>query len=128
MSHSHRANQYTSTTMRSFAEPMASAPDFDREKISGSPSGCDTDSVLNMVHRYSEFLRELGDRFAGQEPVNDVLHAIPARHEYRRAGRPGRINDNLGVAISGNSEELDVAVLEYRKPCRYSSITSANTR
>ena len=64
-----------------------------------------------MVHRYSELVREFGDRLAGQESMNDVLHAVPTGDEYRRAGRPGRINDNLGIAISGNSEDFDVAVL-----------------
>ena len=77
----------------------------------GSTSGCDADGVLYVIPRNAELHGEFLQGLACPESVKDIFHPASSPYEDGRTGRSGRVYHDLGMAIRGHSEELDIAVL-----------------
>jgi hypothetical protein len=66
---------------------------------SGGGSRRDTDHVFDLLRRNVEVERDIGDRVAGDEPIDEVLDARAAVNHERTTERDLWIDNHLGALV-----------------------------
>ena len=79
-------------------------------KRAGSPTGCDTQDVLELGARNAELVGECFEVVASPEASEDVADTRPAAAEDRLPKGPSRVDDHLGALIGGQPQESGIAI------------------
>src|SRR5579859_4458244 len=79
-------------------------------KRSGSPTGCDTQDVLEFGTRNAELVGECVEVVAGPEATEDVADPCTAAAEDRLPEGPRRVDDHLGALVGGQPQESGIAI------------------
>src|SRR5437660_11371493 len=93
------------------SEGTRTRPRLRSRKRSGSPSGCDTQDVLELGDGDTELLGHRSEVVPRPETLQDVAQPGATPSENRLTERPIGIGDHLGPPVGGKAHETGVAVV-----------------